>query len=83
MSFNGDRIGMQVKTGNPATQPEYDAPRSAMSIAEFCKRYAIGRSSAYEEHRRGRLAFRKVGARSIILASEAERWAQSLPEAIK
>lgn len=54
---------------------------AAMSISDFCQRYSIGRTMAYEEHRRGRLAFRKVGARSIILASEAERWAASLPEA--
>lgn len=69
---------MQLQTNIETTQP-----KAAYTISEFCKRYAIGRSSAYEEHRRGRLAFRKVGARSIILASEAERWAQSLPEAIK
>lgn len=55
----------------------------AFSIPEFCKRYGIGRSTAYAEHNAGRLNFRKVGNRSLILHGEAERWAASLPETIK
>lgn len=55
----------------------------AMTIPEFCRRYSIGRSLTYQEHKAGRLSFRKVGSRSVILLGEAERWAASLPEAIK
>lgn len=55
----------------------------AYSIPEFCQRYGIGRSTAYNEHNAGRLPFRKVGNRSLILHGDAERWAASLPEAVK
>jgi excisionase family DNA binding protein len=55
----------------------------AYSVAEFCRRYSIGRSTIYTEFKQGRIAFKKVGNRSLILASEAERWAASLPEATK
>lgn len=72
---------MEIKT--PIEASITPDPKRALSVSEFCKRYAIGRSTAYGEHKRGRLAFKKVGARSIILASEAERWAASLPEAHK
>jgi hypothetical protein len=53
----------------------------AFSIAEFCKRYGIGRSKAYDEIRQRKLSIRKVGTRSLILLCDAERWAASLPEA--
>ena len=68
-------------SSNPAMMPSGFG--GAFSVAEFCKRYGIGRSLAYQEHKAGRLSFRKVGTRSLILTSEAERWASSLPEVIK
>jgi hypothetical protein len=52
----------------------------AFSVAEFCRSYGISRSLAYEERRAGRIRFRKVGARTLILASDAEEWARALPE---
>lgn len=55
----------------------------AYTLPEFCQRYGIGRSTAYAEHSAGRLSFRKVGSRTLILHGEAERWAASLPEAVK
>lgn len=50
----------------------------AFSVAEFCKRYGISRSKAYEEHKAGRLAFWKVGTRTLIMIGEGERWASAL-----
>lgn len=55
----------------------------AYTLLEFCQRYSIGRSTAYAEHNAGRLSFRKVGNRTLILHGEAERWAASLPESAK
>lgn len=55
----------------------------ALTIPEFCRRYGIGRSLVYNERKAGRIIFRKVGSRTLILHGEAERWAASLPEAIK
>lgn len=63
------------------TQAEGSENREALSVLEFCGRYGISRSLAYQEAGRGRLVFRKVGNRTLILVSEAERWAASLPEA--
>lgn len=74
-----ERAHMDVKSDSAATL----TIKAAFTVPEFCQRYAIGRSSVYEQRRRGRLVFRKIGGRSIILASEAERWANSLPEAGK
>jgi hypothetical protein len=51
----------------------------ALTIAEFCQRYSIGRSSAYAEIRDGHLPLRKCRGRSLILIGDAERWAASLP----
>lgn len=69
---------MEIQT---ATNPESSADfSSAMSVEEFGQRYGIGRSKVYLENKAGRLKFRKVGTRTLILKGDAERWAQSLPE---
>ena len=44
-----------------------DGFSSAMSVAEFCQRYRIGRSMVYLENKAGRLTFRKVGTRTLIM----------------
>ena len=51
----------------------------AMSIAEFCERYGLGRTKAYEELKSGRLRARKMGKRTIITEDDAEDWLQGLP----
>lgn len=77
----------EVKYPAPQVGETGGIPKSgyggAFSIPEFCKRYGIGRSTAYAEHNAGRLNFRKVGNRSLILHGEAERWAASLPVSVK
>ena len=54
-------------------------PVGALTISEFCRRYSVGRTFAYAEIKDGRLIARKAKARTVILYSDAERWAQSLP----
>jgi Helix-turn-helix domain len=51
----------------------------AMSLAEFCERYGIGRTKAYEELNSGRLCGRKSGRRTIITEDDAEDWLRNLP----
>lgn len=51
----------------------------AMSIAEFCERYGVGRTKTYEELKSGRLRGRKIGKRSIITEDDAEDWLLRLP----
>lgn len=67
--------------GHLLSEPMAASPFGAFSVAEFCTRYGISRSLAYEERRAGRIRFRKVGARTLILTSDAEEWARALPEA--
>ena len=50
-----------------------------MSMAEFCERYGIGRTKAYEELNCGRLRGRKVGRRTLIAEDDAEEWLSRLP----
>jgi len=75
-----------VKTGTPATAiGENDggsaAPsRRAFSVREFCRRYSIGRTNAYQEIAAGRLRAVKVGRRTLIAHNDAETWLAALPE---
>jgi hypothetical protein len=55
-----------------------DNEKRAFSIAAFCERYDIGRTSAYEEIAAGRLQVVKAGKRTLAPA-DAESWLRSLP----
>ena len=54
-----------------------------MSISQFCQRYSVGRTKAYEEIREKRLRARKAGKRTIIGDEDASDWFQHLPEAVQ
>jgi excisionase family DNA binding protein len=56
-----------------------DIERQAFSVREFCARYGIARQTFYDEVGRGRLLAHKIGKRNLILKTDAERWAASLP----
>ena len=51
----------------------------ALSIVEFCERYGLCRTKAYDELKSGRLRARKIGKRTIIPVDDAEDWLQQLP----
>ena len=51
-----------------------------LTVADFCARYSIGRTSLYREVNAGRLKLRKFGSATRIAREDAERWAASLPE---
>ena len=51
----------------------------AMTISEFCETYHVGRTFLYQEIKAGRLSARKAGSKTLILTSEADRWARALP----
>ena len=51
----------------------------AISILEAVRLSGIGRSSIYEAIRRGELAIRKSGRRSLILTADLQRWLSELP----
>lgn len=52
----------------------------ALTIAAFCDAYRVGRTFTYLEIKAGRLAAIKAGTKTLILKSEASRWAHSLPK---
>jgi hypothetical protein len=56
-----------------------ETEKRAFSVAEFCERYGIGRTSAYEEIAAGRLQVAKAGKRTLVSADAAESWLRNLP----
>src|SRR4051812_24915504 len=57
-------------------------PRAAITIPEFCKRWGIGRTKAYELIAQGRLKWVKLGEGPPRITVEAERkFAASLQQA--
>jgi excisionase family DNA binding protein len=55
------------------------APSELMTVADFCARYRIGKTSLYREAAAGRIRLRKFGAATRIAREDAEAWAASLP----
>ena len=51
----------------------------AFSVSEFCRAYRIGRDKFYDHVRKGRLRAIKDGKRTLILRTDAEKWADALP----
>jgi excisionase family DNA binding protein len=54
--------------------------RQAFSVREWCARRGLSRQTLYDEVKRGRLRAVKLGKRTLILKSDDEAWAASLPE---
>ena len=52
----------------------------AFSINEFCRRYGIGRTSAYQEIAAGRLRAVKAGRRTLVTREAAEAWLGTLSQ---
>lgn len=81
------RDSEQGETGARATAPSEDKSysatyfRRAFSIPEFCRRYSIGRTNAYQEIATGHLRAVKVGRRTLITHDDAEAWLAALPVA--
>lgn len=50
-----------------------------MTVADFCDRYSIGKTSLYREVNAGRLKLRKFGTATRIARADAEAWANALP----
>ena len=53
--------------------------RGALTVREFCDRYVIGNTRAYEEIKSGRLKVHKLGRRTLIFLTDALAWEKSLP----
>lgn len=55
---------------------------SAHTLNDFCERYGIGRTKAYEEIKAGRLKARKNGRYTLITEEAAQAWLASLPRLV-
>lgn len=55
------------------------APSELMTVADFCARYRVGKTSLYREAAAGRITLRKFGAATRIAREDADAWAASLP----
>ena len=52
---------------------------AAYSVTQIMARTGIGREAVYRAIKEGRLPARKYGRRTLVLASDLERFLQSLP----
>lgn len=50
-----------------------------LTIAEFLRLYAIGRTSLYRAAKANKIRITHIGRSARIAKSEAQRWADSLP----
>ena len=53
--------------------------KRALSVAEAAKAAGVGRTTFFEEIRRGRITALKVGRRTIITVDALDAWLKSLP----
>lgn len=54
--------------------------KSAYTVNEVLNEIGIGRSKLYDEIKKGRITPRKIGKKTIFLATEIERYLESLPK---
>jgi excisionase family DNA binding protein len=50
----------------------------ALSIADFCRLYGVGRTTTYAQIKAGALKARKIGRRTVVPVEAAEAWLISL-----
>lgn len=67
-----------ISSPSPADLP---ATGGAMSVDQCCEYIGVRKTKFYAEVNSGRLELRKIGSKSVVFRSEAERWLRSLPTA--
>ena len=66
----------RIAEANPLNEIAVDG---ALTLEEFCVRYGIGRTAAYQQINKGHLEARKFGKRTMIPRAAALRWFAELP----
>jgi hypothetical protein len=61
--------------------PAPNAPVRCYPIAEFCRLYGIGRTTAWKERTAGRLIVHEVAGKLAVFAEDAEAWRDAWPVA--
>jgi excisionase family DNA binding protein len=54
--------------------------RLALGVAEAAKAAGVGRTTLFEAIRKGEIAAKKVGRRTIITTDDLDAWLKSLPQ---
>lgn len=67
---------MASEISNDNAAPSNDG---ALTIAQFCRSYGLGRTSTYEAIRERRLVAKKYGKRTLIPVASARQFLDSLP----
>jgi len=73
----------RVKPATPTVQPvsaKADDARLAYTIKEACRKIGISRSTLYQAMSSKRLRAVKSGRRTLILATDLQRWMDSWPD---
>jgi excisionase family DNA binding protein len=70
---------MEIDNHKEAKRASDLSRREAFAVSEFCERYGICRETFYQEVRRGRLRARKLGAKTIVLKTDADAWVATMP----
>lgn len=52
---------------------------SLITVQEFCKKYAVGRTKAYELFNAREVEAKKIGVRTLVVRESAEDWFERLP----
>ncbi len=60
-----------------ADAPRVASPRIAYSIAEVCHMLDVSEDFFYDEVKRGRVRYVKVGTRSRVLAADFQAWVET------
>ncbi|MXO91499.1 MerR family transcriptional regulator [Pontixanthobacter aquaemixtae] len=58
---------------------DQDDPPQLITIREFCTRYAVGRSKAYELLNARKVEAKKFGSSTLIVRESADQWVANLP----
>ncbi len=56
-------------------------PPELLTVNDFVTRFRVSRTATYRLFASGELKAKKVGRRTMISRSDAERWLESLPSA--
>lgn len=62
--------------------PQKSAALGAMSVGAFAAWAGLGRTTAWNEIRQGRLRAVKVSSRTLVTMADAEQWLSSRPSTL-
>jgi excisionase family DNA binding protein len=78
-SRGSDMAADSSETHGTQALPPIGGSQRAFSILEFCRIYGVGRTTAYQQVKAGRLRVVKVGKRTLVPVDAAETWLKNLP----